>query len=881
MSDLRGYWHRLSALICRRNYLRDLDEEMAFHRDQMEHSFVANGMSPNDAPYVAKRQFGNQALLKERSHAAVGFRIETTVQDLRFAFRQLRRQPGFTLLAVAILSLGIGASVAIFAFLDAALLQPLPYVQPNRLLDVAESGKVHTRSNLSYLDYEDWKRLNKSFVALDAYTGGGFLLHSNSGVEPVPAARVTAGFFDTLGVRPLLGRTFRAGEDQLGSGKVVLLAYGTWVKRFGGRKDIIGSSLRLDDDNYTVIGVLPREFSFAPRGLAELWVTTGNRSPCEKRRSCHNLFAIGRLREGVTESSASADLKEIAAQLERMYPDSNNDQGASVQPLAQLIVGKIRPILFTLLGGSLLLLLIAVVNVSSLLLVRCENRRREIAVRTALGATHQRILRQFVTEGLLQATFGILAGLGVALWLTNLLTRLVPKAMRDSLPFFESVGLNTHTLGFVAGVAVLIVALLASTPTLRLGFQKIHEGLAEGGRGTAGVFWQRLGTKLVVVELATAVVLLTGAGLTGKSLYKLMRVDMGFDPSHLSMANVQLTLNPSNHAPETLVRYQTIQSKLGALPGVQSVALTDTLPVGCFCNTDWIRIDGKPFHGEHNEVVERDVTPNYLTTLKARLIRGRIFRDDEDNSKPTVTVINESLARKYFPGEDPIGKKIGDGSLSAKSMREVIGVIADVREGALDDEMIPGEYFSMYQRPSQGFTVLVRSAQGEKQVLPEMVNALHTIDPNMGVYGEISMVDQIESTQAAILHRFSTWLVGGFAFIAFILGVVGLYGVIAYSVSQRTREIGVRMALGAQRRSVYGMVMKQAAKLTAIGEALGLFASIGTSMLIRNLLFGVAAWDASTLGAVVIALFLAAMLASFVPAYRAASVSPTQALRVD
>ena len=881
MRHLRGYWHRLSALISRRNYLRDLDEEMAFHRDQVENDFVDHGMSPDEAPYAAKRQFGNQALLRERSHAAIGFRVETIAQDLSFAFRQLRRQPGFTILSVAILALGIGASVAIFAFLDAALLEPLPYKQPNRLLDVAESGKVHPRSNLSYADYEDWKRLNKSLVALDAYTGGGFLLHSNSGVEPVPAARVTAGFFDTLGVKPLLGRTFRAGEDQLGSGKVVLLAYGTWMKRFGERKDIVGSSLRLDDDNYTIIGVLPREFSFAPRGSAELWVTTGNRTPCEKRRSCHNLFAIGRLRDGVTEASASADLKGIAAQLERMYPGSNKDQGASVQPLAQLIVGKIQPILLTLLGGSLLLLLIAVVNVSSLLLVRCENRRREIAVRTALGATHQRILRQFLTEGLLQATFGILAGLGVALWLMHLLMLLVPKAMRDSLPFLESVGLNTHTLGFVAGVSVLIVALLASTPTLRLGFQKIHEGLAEGGRGTAGVLWQRLGIKLVVVELATAVVLLTGAGLLGKSLYKLMRVDMGFDPSHLSMANVQLTLNPSDHASETLVRYQTIQSKLGALPGVQSVALTDTLPVGCFCNTDWIRVEDKPFHGEHNEVVQRDVTPNYFSNLKARLIRGRSFRDDEDSSKPTVTVINESLARKYFPGEDPIGKKIGDGSLSAKSMREVIGVIADVREGALDDEMIPGEYFSMYQRPDQGFTVLVRTAQDENQVLPEMVNALHTIDPNMGVYGEISMLDQIGSTQAAILHRFSTWLVSGFAFIAFILGVVGLYGVIAYSVSQRTREIGVRMALGAQRRTVYGMIMKQAAKLTTIGVAVGLFASIGTSMLIRNLLFGVTAWDASTLAAVVIALFLAALFASFVPAYRAASVSPTQALRVE
>ncbi len=881
MGELRGFWHRLSALFGRKRYRQDLDEEMAFHREQTEKTLRDEGMAPEAAHRAAARQFGNTTLLKEQSHDVVGFRMESIAQDVRFALRQLRRQPGFALLATIILALGMGASVAIFGFVDAALLQPLPYANPNRLMDVGEKSNVHPRSNLSYEDFKDWKRLNRSFSALDAYTGDGFLLHGSGGVEPVPAGRVTAGFFDTLGVKPLLGRTFRPGEDRPGAGKVVLLSYGAWLKRFSARPDIVGQSLQLDSDYYTIVGVLPRQFSFAPRGAADVWVPITNLTECETRRSCHNLFAVGRLREGVTPSAALDDLAAIAAQLEREYPGSNQGQGAFVQPLSKLIIGDVRPILLTLLGGAMLVLVIACVNVSSLLLVRSESRRREVAVRGALGATPARLMRQFVTEGLLLASAGTVAGLGVALWLMSLLAHMVPEQMMNQLPFIKLVGLNLHSLLFACSVAGLMTLLLALTPTLRLSFQQIHDGLAEGGRGAAGRLWRRLGSNLVVVELAVAVVLLVGAGLLGKSFYKLLHVDMGFDPSHLAMVNVQLPRNAYKEDAERLALYRTMQQKLAAMPGVQSVAFTDTTPVGCFCNTDWIRIVGKPFHGEHNEVVERDVTPSYMATLKARLIRGRIFREDEDKSKPQVILINQSLARKYFPGEDPIGKQIGNGSLDKSSMRQIVGVVADVREGALDDDMLPGEYFSMYQQLDTGFTVVVRTAQNEESILPEMVSTLRSIDPNLGLYGEITMKDMIESTQSALLHRFSTWLVGGFALVALILGVVGLYGVIAYSVSQRTREIGVRMALGAQRGAVYGMVMRQAARLTAVGLIVGLVCAVGVSMLIRKLLFGVEAWDIPTLAAVVLVLGCASLAASFVPARKAATVNPTDALRAE
>jgi len=881
MNFIGAFLVKLRAYLGRRRYAQDLADEMKFHCEQAEQDFVGEGMTSEEARYAAMRQFGNAALLKDRSVEFVGFRFETLEQDVRFALRQLRRQPGFALLTIAILALGIGASVAIFSFVDAALLEPLPYANSNRLLDVAERSSVHTRSNLSHEDFLDWKRMNRSFVSLDAYVGTGFLLRTSGGTEPVPAGRATSGFFDTLGVQAMLGRGFRAGEDQPGAGKVVMLTYGAWMNRFGARSDIVGQSLQLDSDNYTIIGVLPREFSFAPRGMAELWVPISELNQCEKRRGCHSLFAVGRLRDGVTQASALADLQAIAAQLERLYPGTNLGQGASVQPLAELVVGFVRPILLTLLGGSLLLLVIASVNVSSLMLVRSEGRRREIAVRGAVGATRARLLRQVSTEGFLLSAVGTLAGLAVALLLVELLTRPVPKQVIATMPFLKLAGLNAHTLSVAGGVAIITALLLSLTPAVRLGLQSIHDGLVEGGRGSAGRMWQRLGANLVVVELAVAVVLLVGAGLLGKSLYNLLHVDMGFDNTHLAMANVQLPRNAYEQKPAKIELYRSIEERLGALPGVQSVALTSDVPVQCFCDTDWIRIVGKPFNGKHNEVVERDVRPSYVATLKAHLIRGRVFRDDEDDSKPRVTVINEALAQKYFPGEDPVGKQIGDGGLSPKSLREVIGVIGNIREGALDDEMIPGEYFSIRREADSGFTTLIRTSQDEKAILPDLVRTIHSIDANIGVYGEITMVDAIESTQSAVLHRLSTWLVGGFATVALILGVVGLYGVIAFSVSQRTREIGVRMALGAKRSTVYRLVMSQAVKLTCIGMAAGLLASVGTSLLIRKLLFGVHSWDVQTLSGVALVLGAASLAASFVPARRAASVNPTIALRAE
>jgi predicted permease len=390
-----------------------------------------------------------------------------------------------------------------------------------------------------------------------------------------------------------------------------------------------------------------------------------------------------------------------------------------------------------------------------------------------------------------------------------------------------------------------------------------------------------MGANLVVVELAIAMVLLVGAGLLGQSFYRLLHVENGFDTTHLATVQVMAPDKIYAKDAQRVALYGEIERRFSSLPGVQSVGLTSDLPEQCNCDTDWIRIVGKPFHGEHNEVNERSVSADYLTTLKVRLVRGRLFRDDEDASKPNVILINQMLARKYFPGEDPIGKKVGNGDLAPKSIREIIGVVADLREGTLDSDIWPAEYEDINQDSQNNFAVAVRTAQDEKAALPMMVSTLRQIDPNLGVYGEITMTDQIEASQTALLHRFSTWLVGGFAAMALVLGVVGLYGVIAYSVSRRTREIGVRMALGAQRSAVYKLVMRQAGWLTVAGIGIGLVCSVGASMLMRKILFGVQAWDVPTLAGVAVVLGSASLAASFLPAHRAASVNPTDALRAE
>ena len=534
MNPLSRFFKKLGTLLRRESFNNELEEEMSFHREQKEEELRAAGVAPDAVHRTAMREFGNTTRLKERSYEVMGFRFETIFQDLHFALRQLRRSPGFTLTAILMLALGIGASVAIFGFVDAALIRPLPYHDPTRLVDVTESAKMFPRANLSYPDFVDWKKMNKVFSSMEAYTGTGYLMTTSSGVEPVAGARVTAGFFRVLGITPILGRDFYDGEDQPGASDNVIATYQAWQERFGGRKDIIGQTVRLDGKPNTIIGVLPATFQFAPRGKAEFWATVHTLTQCEKRRGCHDLYGVARLKDGVTVQMALADMTSIAKQLEVQFPGTNRGQGASVLPLSEVIVGEIRPILLVLLGGAALLLAIACVNVSSLLLVRSEARRREIAVRGALGASRARLTRQFTTEALVLVFAGGLLGLLCAYSAMQVLLRLLSKDMLAYMPYLGGIRLNLHVVMFAAAIALMAGILFTATPVLRLPLTQLRDGLTEGGRSSAGTFWRRFGSNLVVVELAIAVVLLVGAGLLGKSFYKLLHVELGFQPDHLA-----------------------------------------------------------------------------------------------------------------------------------------------------------------------------------------------------------------------------------------------------------------------------------------------------------------------------------------------------------
>jgi predicted permease len=860
----------------------DFAEEITAHLELEADELKREGLTDEDARRQARIEFGNVRVAQERFYLKNRLLwLDNLLRDVSFAIRQLIKNPGFAATTILVLALGIGASVAIFAFVDAALVKPLPYADPQRLVHVTERERVAPLVNISYLDYADWKRLNVVFSSLDAFNRWNFLLSAPTGAEPVRGVRVSAGFFRTLGVAPVLGRDFHPGEEAPGGPNSVLLSYGTWQRRFGGVKDVIGQPVKLSGISYAVIGVLPQDFEFAPGYDAEFWAALQPVDNCEKRRDCHNLFAVGRLKDGVSVQTAMANVQAIAQQLEMQYPDSNRDRGASVMPLSDAIVGEIRPILLLLLGGAGLLLLIACVNVSSLLVVRSESRKREIAVRSALGASFTRLACQLVTEGAVLVGGGALAGLALADVVMQMLRRLISAQMLTAMPYLHGLGLNTRVLMFTAILALLAAMLFSVTPILHLLSSDMRGSLSEGGRSSTGTLWRRIGGRLVVIELATTMVLLTGAGLLGKSLYRLLHVDVGFPADHLATLSVRL---PDATFPKDVQKVDFVRrlmDRVETLPGVRAAAVTSQLPVTCDCNSDWIRIVGRPYNGFHITVNQRDVSAGFFRTLQAKLLAGRAFTDAEDASKPNVVVINHTFARKYFPQEDPVGKQIGDPTLSPSSLKQIVGVVEDFKDAALDDEQWPTAYYPFNQDVSPNFSLMVRTSQDERTILPVLATTIRELSRDVGIEEGSTMNEEIDSSQTAYFHRSTAYLVGGFALLALVLSAVGLYGVIAYSMSRRTREIGVRMALGAQRGSVHLMVLREAGWLAATGIAIGMVCSLAVSTLMRGLLFGVRAWDFSTLAVVATLLAVSALVASYIPAHRAASVNPVQALHAE
>jgi macrolide transport system ATP-binding/permease protein len=882
MRQLRAWLLRFKGLFLKEASEREFAEELESHLQMHVDDNIRAGMSPQEAKRVAVMKLGGVDQAKEayRDRATIPF-VESVVQDLRFTIRQLRKNPAFTITATAMVALGLGASVAIFAFVDAALIKPLPYKNPSRLLFVTGTTPEIPRGALSYLDYLDWKKLNRVFDSLDIYTQRGYVVSTSAGMEMVDGARVTDGFFRTLGVGPLLGRDFYAGEDLPEAPRAVILSYASWQKRFGGKPEVIGQPITLSETPYVIIGVLPQSFHFAPVENAEFWTSYHAAGGCDVRRSCHNLKGVARLKDGVEIEAALADVTRIAKDLESQYPDSNRNQGATVAPLSEVIVGDVKPILLLLLGGAALLLLIACINVASLLLVRSETRRRELAVRRALGATRARLIRQFVIEGLVIVVVGSMAGLVSAHWAMQILIRLIPTDMMAGMPYLNDLGLNSRVLLFALAVAGFAAALFSLTPAFRLSTLDMREGMAEGARGSAGKAWTRIGSKLVILELATAMVLLVGAGLLGKSFYRLLQVRAGFETKHLITMRIRAPFSAYGENAQAVALGRRVVDEVKRLPGVTSVGLADTLPFTFNGNTDWIRFVGRAYNGEHNEVNQRGVSSEYFTTLQAKLLVGRTFTDAEDATKPRVVVINQNLAKKYFPGEDPIGQRFGNTELSPQSIKEIIGVVDDIREGPLDSEIWPAYYYPFNQDPGIGYSVVVRTAHAEQSLIPAVSDAIRGIDSRITISSQTTMTERVNNAATVYLRRSATWLVAGFAGVALLLGVIGLYGVIAYSVSQRTREIGVRIALGAQRGTVYRLILREASVLALAGIVIGSVCALIAASLMRKILFDTPPWDITTLLCVAGVLGASALLASFLPARRAASVDPITALRAE
>jgi predicted permease len=879
---LRDLLYRLRVLVRRQHADDELQEELRYHVDRETEKYRADGLSAEEAKRHAQMAIGGLAQAEQQCRDARGTHLLLDlVHDVRFAVRQLRKSPAFLSTAILVFALGIAACTAIFAFVDATLVKPLPYRDSARLVALFESvPSVGARFHLSNPDYSMWKQQNDVFGSLDVYRPERVSFKTSTGIEEVSGAEVSDGFFRTLGVSPLLGRDFRTGEDLESAQQTVMLSYRMWKQRFAGDPSILGRSIVLDGSSELVIGVLPASFHFSPVEPAEYWRTI--HGLCAGNRVCYPFYGVARLKPSVSVATARSDISSIAAQISRAYPTSNRDRGATVLPLTEVIVGDIRPTLIALLCGAALLLLIGFVNIMSLLLVRAESRRREIAVRGALGASWLRLIRQFAVEGFLLAGAGGVLGLALAYGSIHLLLRLIPGQLLAAMPYLEGLHPGWHFLLLGAFATSLGGVVFTMAPAAQLFFSDMQAGLTEGGRGSSDRSWRRIGASLVVAELALTVVMMASAGLLAKSFYRLLHEDIGLTANHLAVLHLLL---PDEGKDAQLIAFEReVLSRVSTLPGVKSVGVSENLAVeggetfkarfSHYC------VFGRYCAGEGEEAVSQVAGVGYFETLEARLMRGRYFTEADDASKPLVAVINRTMANSDFPSEDPVGKRIVD-QYDKEHPVEIIGVVDDLKDGPLDMKPTPAVYIPFNQFPQNNFYVTVRTSNAERAMLRPVADAIRPIHGNLILDGEDTMMDRINTSQSAYLHRSTAAIVAGFAALALLLGTVGLYGVVAYSVSRRTREIGVRMALGAQRGSVYGLILREAFRLALAGLAGGVAVSLVVAGLLRSMLFGVSAWDTGTLLSVAGVLVASALLASFIPARRAASIHPTQALRAE
>jgi putative ABC transport system permease protein len=817
--------------------------------------------------------------------------------DVRYGLRQLIQHPGFTIVAVLTLALGIGANTAIFSVVNAVLLKPLPFPDPDRLvavgnLDLGETASPPKLHSLSFPDFADFREQNRSFASMAVYADRGVALVDEQGAQNVRAEKVSGEFFDVLGVKPILGRGFTRADEQAGGGPgglKVVLGYGFWRRHFNRAEDVIGRVLMLDGRPNTVVGVLPEGFGFPIQPdpielyttMAEDASTPDGSTPKTQQRGDHWLQGIARLKPGVPLAQANAELRSIAATLEKKYPETNTKGTAGVQPLGDEIVGDVRTALYVLFGAVACLLLIANANVANLMLARASVRGKEIALRAALGASRARIVRQLLTESVLLAALGGLLGLLIAQWGSEALVAAVPQ----NIPRFSTIRLDGAVLAFTVLLSLGTGIAFGLVPAWQASHVDLNTALKSGARGAGGVEGKhRVRNGLVMTEVALALILLICASLLIQTFARLGRVNTGMRTERLFTARIGLPEADYPRPEKVIAFFDQLMPRLRAIPGVESVSTVWPLPLSGSNNISTFDIEERPLpEGQQPSSPMRIVGPDYFKTMGIPIRRGRIFEETDQLKSLPVAVVNEHFAQKFFPGQDPIGKRINPGwsiGDEKSAMRTIVGVVGNVKHRTLDMEFTPEVYMTTSQVPMNGVSIVARTTISNPAAITSAVrNELAAVDRNIPLV-RVRVFEEYLS-RALARPRFNAMLLSIFAGTALVLTAIGIYGVMAYSVSQRTSEIGIRIALGAGKKSIFRLIVGQAMTIVAISVAFGVVAALAATRLLNSLLFGVGASDPVTFLGVVLLVSSVAFIAAWLPARRATRVDPIIALRAE
>jgi len=888
VNALRSLIGKLARLFARNRFRAELDEEMAFHREQTEKDLVAGGMPREDARYAAARQFGNSTRLRERAHETVGFEFEGFFVDLRYALRQLKGSPAFALVMLVTLGLSIGANSAIFSVIDGVLVKSLPYPRADRLVRIFLSSSSYPKFPLNPFDFRDFRARNRSFESMAAFTRGDVQLSGSGDPARINGFGVTAGYFHVLGFQPELGREFTPAEEIPGNGLYAVISDRLWRSRFDADPAILGRKITLNMQPFTVIGVMPagaahpgNEYhSVAYGDSVEVWWPFSFAGD-PNRRGSHYIEGIARLRDGVTVDQARAEMNAIMTQLGREHP--NNDTGWTVLviPLYTELVGGSRQLLLVLLGAVGIVLLIACANAANLLLARASSRQREIAVRMAMGAARFRVIRQLLTESLLLSCAGGALGLALAFSGVKTLVALLPA----DFPRAGDIHVSAPVFLFTFAVSVVTGMLFGAAPALQAAHTDPREGLQKGGRTTtAGGRQARLRNALVVSEISLACVLLIGAGLMMRSLLNQLHLDPGFRQDHLLTASLSLPHSIYTKGDRIGDFYDQLAIRLSAQPGVVAAGAGSDLPwTGWDENAGGWIIEGKATPpGQSNHARYHMATPGYFRALGIPLLAGRFFTEADRDLKgvPNVIIVNRALAERYWGQEDVVGRRISfEDTPKESDWFRIVGVVGDVKDQPNSPAASPGFWWPELQASNSDMSVIVRTAKDPQLAVDALRNEVHRLDPSLAV-ADVQVMDQIASSAVAA-PRFAFVLVGVFAGLAILLAAIGTYGVIAYSVAQRTAEFGLRMALGAQQGDVLRMVLSQASRLAIAGTLLGIAASLLMARALRSLIFQVSPTDPSTIVSVGLIVILVALLACYIPARRATAADPMNALRAE